>query len=88
MELEQVINVFAIDENIGTLTELSITQYFLDDANPDDEQQGAEIAFHPTLPVIYISNRIYGSIVVFDVIDATRGELGQKQVNCFRGFLD
>ena len=70
--------MFAIQEG-GALASLVDIPYGLDGADPAS-QTGAEIALHPTLPYLYLSNRGVGAIVVMEIVDPVSATIFQKQV--------
>jgi len=64
------VNVFTVDETTGALDLVAIIDYSYD---ADSGQEPAEIELHPTLPVLYISDRDTGAMHVFDIVSADDG---------------
>jgi len=64
------VSVFAVDESTGSLNLVATINYAYD---APSGQQPAEIELHPTLPVLYISDRQSGAMFVFDIVSADDG---------------
>ncbi len=86
-ELRNAVDVFSVDEDTGELTLATSVNYDVvsSGADPEEVQNGAEIALHPERPLLYISHRGFGAILVFDVVSAGDGYLTQKQVMPLEG---
>ncbi len=80
-ELRIAVDVFAADEDTGELTLAASVAYDIESSGADltETQNGAEIALHPEMPILYITHRGFGCIIVFDVVSGRDGYLAQKQ---------
>lgn len=76
-ELTCEVIVYRIDETTGALTQLSSYKYLPESAT--GENYGAEIYIHPNKKFLYLSNRVNGMILVYEIRDTEKGVLEHVQ---------
>ena len=69
-----------INPETGELSFLRTIKYELPLPDKSVTQYAAEIYMHPTLPVIYASNRVFGALLVFEIKDREEGVIELAQV--------
>ena len=81
-ELRLGLDVFSVDDDSGALSQVASIEYDLGEGASDGDgpQYGAEIRLHPDGRFLYITNRGFGCVVVFDVVSPEEGFLRQKQL--------
>ena len=78
-ELVPIIDSYKIDAQTGQLTLRGSLIYDFGTAIGGEEQKGGEIALHPFLPILYITHRGNGAVLVFEITDVVDGTLNQIQ---------